>query len=36
MNNPLAAELTVDSATGIDVTLPVAGPGARALAFVLD
>ncbi|MBS0378100.1 MAG: RDD family protein [Proteobacteria bacterium] len=36
MSDPLAAELTVDSATGIDVTLPVAGAGARALAFVID
>src|SRR5579883_3578894 len=36
MSTPLAAELTVDSATGIDVTLPVAGPGVRALAFSID
>lgn len=29
-------ELTVDSVTGIDVSLPVAGPGARAFAFLID
>lgn len=29
-------ELSVDSVTGIDVSLPVAGPGARAYAFVID
>lgn len=29
-------ELNVDSVTGIDVSLPVAGPGARAYAFVID
>ena len=28
--------LSVDSATGIDVSLPVAGPGARAYAFLVD
>lgn len=30
------AGLLVDSDTGIDVALPVAGPGARAYAFVVD
>jgi len=29
-------ELSVDSVTGIDVSLPVAGPGARAYAFLID
>lgn len=29
-------DLVVDSATGVDVSLPVAGPGARAYAFVID
>jgi len=29
-------ELTVDSVTGIDVSLPVAGAGARAYAFLID
>jgi uncharacterized RDD family membrane protein YckC len=29
-------DLTVDSVTGIDVSLPVAGPGARAYAFLVD
>lgn len=28
--------LVIDSATGVEVTLPVAGPGGRAYAFVLD
>jgi uncharacterized RDD family membrane protein YckC len=28
--------LSVDSVTGIDVSLPVAGPGARAFAFLID
>jgi len=28
--------LTVDSATGIDVSLPLAGAGARAFAFLID
>ena len=28
--------LAVDSVTGVDVALAVAGPGARAFAFVLD
>ena len=31
-----APHLSVDSATGIDVTLPIAGAGARAYAFVVD
>jgi len=30
------AGLLIDSDTGIDVALPVAGPGARAYAFVVD
>jgi uncharacterized RDD family membrane protein YckC len=30
------SELSVDSVTGIDVSLPIAGPGARAYAFVID
>lgn len=29
-------DLVVDSATGVDVSLPIAGPGARAYAFVVD
>jgi uncharacterized RDD family membrane protein YckC len=29
-------DLVVESATGVDVSLPVAGPGARAYAFVID
>jgi len=28
--------LYIDSVTGVDVALEVAGPGARAFAFVLD
>lgn len=35
MSAPLA-ELTVDSVTGIDVSLPLAGPGARSFAFIID
>src|SRR5436189_3718852 len=35
MSGPVR-DLTVDSVTGIDVSLPVAGPGARAYAFLLD
>jgi uncharacterized RDD family membrane protein YckC len=31
-----ASELLIDSATGVDVRLRVAGPGARAYAFVID
>jgi uncharacterized RDD family membrane protein YckC len=34
--NEAAPQLSVDSATGIDVTLPLAGAGARAYAFVVD
>jgi uncharacterized RDD family membrane protein YckC len=30
------SELVVDSVTGVDVALPVAGPGARSFAFVID
>ncbi len=29
-------DLVIDSVTGVDVSLPVAGPGARAFAFVVD
>jgi uncharacterized RDD family membrane protein YckC len=29
-------ELRVDSVTGIEVSLPVAGPGARSFAFIVD
>jgi uncharacterized RDD family membrane protein YckC len=29
-------DLVVDSATGVDVSLPVAGPGARSFAYVVD
>jgi uncharacterized RDD family membrane protein YckC len=29
-------DLVVDSATGVEVSLPVAGPGARSYAFVVD
>src|SRR5437762_13152477 len=35
MSGPVR-DLTVDSVTGIDVSLPVAGPRARAYAFLLD
>jgi len=35
MNGELSG-LTVDSVTGIDVSLPLAGPGARATAFLID
>ena len=35
MNSPLTG-LSVDSVTGIDVSLAVAGPGARAFAFLVD
>jgi uncharacterized RDD family membrane protein YckC len=30
------SELAVDSVTGVDVALPVAGPGARSFAFLID
>src|SRR5438045_9706160 len=35
MSGPVR-DLTGDSVTGIDVSLPVAGPGARAYAFLVD
>jgi len=35
VSDPLP-ELTVDSVTGIDVSLPLAGPGARSFAFIID
>lgn len=35
MTSP-ASVLTVDSVTGVEVELPVAGPGVRAFAFVID
>ena len=35
MNSPLTG-LSADSVTGIDVSLAVAGPGARAFAFLID
>ncbi len=35
MSAPLPG-LSVDSATGIDVSLPVAGPGVRSFAFIID
>lgn len=31
-----APDLVVDSVTGVDVALPIAGPGARAYAFLID
>jgi uncharacterized RDD family membrane protein YckC len=31
-----ASDLVVDSVTGVDVALPVAGPGARSFAFLID
>lgn len=31
-----ARDLVVESATGVELTLPVAGPGARCLAFLID
>jgi uncharacterized RDD family membrane protein YckC len=31
-----AADLVIDSVTGVDVALPIAGTGARAFAFVVD
>jgi len=34
--NTRAPALTVSSATGVDVRWPVAGPGARSLAFLID
>ena len=35
MNAPSAA-LIVDSVTGVEVELSVAGPGARSFAFIID
>jgi uncharacterized RDD family membrane protein YckC len=35
MSEPLAG-LSVESVTGIDVSLPLAGPGARSFAFIID
>lgn len=32
----ISDELIVDSVTGVDVTLPVVGPGGRSYAFVID
>lgn len=31
-----ASALVVESVTGVEVSLPVAGPGARAYAFIID
>lgn len=36
MSGEPAAELSVASVTGIDVSLPIAGPGARSFAFIID
>ncbi len=36
MSGTLAPELSVESVTGIDVSLALAGPGARSFAFVID
>lgn len=36
MNTHGARDLVVDSVTGVNVTLPVAGAGARCYAFVID
>jgi uncharacterized RDD family membrane protein YckC len=33
---PIGASLIIDSATGVDVRLRIAGPGARCFAFTLD
>jgi uncharacterized RDD family membrane protein YckC len=33
---PPTSDLVVDSVTGVDVALPVAGPGARSYAFLVD
>jgi uncharacterized RDD family membrane protein YckC len=35
VSEPMPA-LSVDSVTGIDVSLPIAGPGARSYAFIID
>src|SRR5687767_13171754 len=34
--NAATAQLNVDSATGLDINLVIAGPGARSYAFVID
>lgn len=31
-----APDLTIDSVTGVEISLPVAGPGARSFAFLID
>jgi uncharacterized RDD family membrane protein YckC len=36
MNTHGARDLVVDSVTGVELTLPVAGAGARCYAFVID
>jgi uncharacterized RDD family membrane protein YckC len=36
MNTHGARNLVVDSVTGVDLALPIAGPGARCYAFILD
>ena len=36
MNTPGARDLVIDSVTGVDLTLPIAGAGARCYAFVID
>jgi len=36
MNTHGARDLVIDSVTGVDLTLPVAGAGARCYAFVID
>lgn len=34
--NATAAQLNVDSATGLEINLAIAGPGARSYAFIID
>ncbi len=36
MNTHGARDLVIDSVTGVELALPVAGPGARCYAFVID
>jgi uncharacterized RDD family membrane protein YckC len=36
MSTHNARDLVVDSVTGVDLTVPVAGPGARCYAFLID
>jgi uncharacterized RDD family membrane protein YckC len=36
MNNHPARDVLVDSVTGVELALPVAGPGARCYAFIID